>query len=55
MSSSIIGWRSGSKRFRDELSSGNYRIEHDSIGDKKVPSDAYCTPFRDSVLFWAIL
>ena len=41
MNSSTIGWRSGSKRFRDELNNGNYRIEHDSIGDKKVPADAY--------------
>ncbi len=41
MNNGTIGWRSGSKRVPDDVKSKNYRMEHDSIGDKEVPSDAY--------------
>lgn len=41
MSISTMGWRSGSTRFSQDLLDGKYRTEHDSVGDKKVPLDAY--------------
>ncbi|MCR5024673.1 MAG: aspartate ammonia-lyase [Lachnospiraceae bacterium] len=41
MNNGTIGWRSGSKRVPDDVRSRKYRMEHDSIGDKEVPSDAY--------------
>ena len=41
MNVSMIGFRSGSKRFPDDLSQVKCRLEHDSIGDKEVPEDAY--------------
>lgn len=37
----LIGLRSGSKEFLDNKRRKKYRIEHDSIGDKEVPIDAY--------------
>ena len=41
MNNSIIGWRSGSKRALNDPDHIKFRVEHDSIGDKEVPSDAY--------------
>ena len=41
MNKGMIGWRSGSKSFTDDLSRNKNRIEHDSVGDKEVPADAY--------------
>ncbi len=41
MNNSIIGWRSGSKRALNDPDHTKFRVEHDSIGDKEVPSDAY--------------
>ena len=41
MNKGMIGWRSGSKSFTDDLSCNKNRIEHDSVGDKEVPADAY--------------
>ena len=37
----LIGLRSGSKEFLDNKRRKKNRIEHDSIGDKEVPIDAY--------------
>ena len=40
---STIGWPAGIRAVSQALGQGErrYRIEHDSIGDRKVPEDAY--------------
>ncbi len=42
MMRSTVGWPAGTRMARKETDRVvEYRIEHDSIGDKKVPADAY--------------
>lgn len=41
MNKGTVGWRSGLTIVSDPSGDENYRIEHDSVGDKKVPLDAY--------------
>lgn len=40
---STVGWPAGARIVPEqvEIEQNHYRIEHDSIGDKKVPADAY--------------
>ena len=40
---STVGWPAGTRMLSGETESGtkNWRTEHDSIGDRKVPADAY--------------
>ena len=40
---STVGWLAGTSTIPSETQSGSreYRTEHDSIGDKEVPADAY--------------
>ena len=40
---SKVGWPAGARVVPEleEIEHNKYRIEHDSIGDKKVPADAY--------------
>lgn len=39
---STVGWPAGMRRIEDaEHSGAEYRTEHDSIGERKVPADAY--------------